>query len=40
MPVNATCPEDPPTAFDVWSVDVVSANERVRVDALERPRPR
>jgi len=40
MPVNATCPEDPLTAFDAWSVDVVSANERVGAETLERPRRR
>ena len=40
MPLNATWPEEPPTAFDAWSVDVASANERVGADALERPRRR
>jgi hypothetical protein len=40
MPVNATWPEEPPTAFDAWSMDVASANERVGAEAFERPRRR
>jgi hypothetical protein len=40
MPANAPCREIPPTAFDVWSTDVVSENERVEIDTLERPRRR
>jgi hypothetical protein len=37
MPVNAAWPEEPPSAFDAWSVDGVSANERVGAEAFERP---
>ena len=39
MPVNATCP-DPLTAFDTWSVDEVSANERTGAEPLEPRRRR
>jgi hypothetical protein len=40
MPVNASCPEDAPTAFGAWSVGVLVVNERVCPETLERPRRR
>lgn len=40
IPVNATGPEEPPTAFAAWSVDVAAVNERLDADAPERARRR